>query len=170
MDGQRRGRGEPGSGERGDDADAFAEGSWALVSGWEEEGGGGGVRITLSRSGNGWDGGKGKRGSIDNCSGGPWPALADVRVLGVEAEPDAASFELSSFTFSSSLSSSSSSSSTVSLKPKQVSFDAASGVLFVRGLNAKLECGAGGEAAGVELRWKAKKGGESFSSSSKNEL
>ena len=171
-------------GERGDDADAFAKGSWALVSGWEdegedgEEGDGGGVRITLSRSGNGWNEREreGEREDrVDNCSGGPWPPLADVRVLGVEAEPDAASFSLSSFTFSSSLSSSSS----VSLRPKQVSFDAESGVLFVQGLNARLECGAGGEAAGVELRWRTKatatmakgKGGSTVSSSpSKDEL
>ena len=166
-------------GERGDDADAFARGSWALVSGWEEEGKGGGVRITLSRSGNGWNnegggggGGGGEEGGgqgvEDNCSGGPWPLLADVRVLGVEAEPDASSFELSRFTKASSFSSS----SPVSLKPKQVSFDAESGVLFVRGLNARLECGRRGEAAGAELRWRAKTKakGSSSSSSSKDEL
>jgi len=91
-----------------------------------------------------------------------------VRVLGVEAEPDASSFELSRF-------SKASSSSPVSLKPKQVSFDTESGVLFVRGLNARLECGRRGEAAGAELRWRAKtkaKGSSSSSSSSssKDEL
>ena len=174
-------------GERGDDVDAFAKGSWALVSGWEEEeeeesgkGGGGGVRITLSRSGNGW-GERGDEGQVDNCSGGPWPSLADVRVLGVGSTPDAASFALVSWSSSASAagsskkSSSSSSSSTSSstttttttlLKPKQVSFDERTGVLLVRGLNARLECGARGEAAGVELRWKSTKKSSSTSTSS----
>ena len=153
-------------GERGDDADALAKGSWALVSGWEERGeeegkggggggggrGGGGVRITLSRSGNGWEEEhSSSKKDIDNCSGGPWPRLADVRVLGVEAEPDPASFRVSGF-----LRSGESSSAALLLKPKQVSFDAETGVLVVKGLNARLECGAKGEAAGVELRWKAK--------------
>ena len=51
-------------------------------------------------------------------------------------------------------------------------FRVAGRVLFVRGLNARLECGRRGEAAGAELRWRAKTKakGSSSSSSSKDEL